>query len=213
MNVTVLFDNSYKISNRLEQLGVSESALREAVNQGHLQRSRLTENHPANFHGLVMWGDSVAGLRDQLRPLGWGRKDRGSFALTVHEELGIAIQVMSGDEATGVHYLHPTNRSKKGPNTVEAVEANQQMELFESLLIEQQGSVDENQTWVLLHHTDYRAREIRMEFSRPTSISHDGKVLEWAERIILNSIPLDDDLIEIESPSGPDIDISVRRKA
>jgi len=29
----------------------------------------------------------------------------------------------------------------------------------------------------------------------------------------LNSIPLDDDLIEIESPSGPDIDISVRRKA
>src|SRR5690606_38109111 len=105
--------------------------------------------------------------------------------------------VASGDETTGVWYLQPTNRSKKGRNTVEAVEANQQLQLFDLLPIEQQGGVDDNQTWMLLHHTDYQLGEIRMELSRPTAIGSDGKVSEWSERIILGSIPLDGDQVEI----------------
>lgn len=213
MNAIVLYDNADQIASRLEQLGLNEQVLHEAIWQGHLHRARLTENHPANFHGLVMWGDSVAALRDQTRPMGWIRKDVGSYALTEHEDLGLAITVASGDESTGVWYLQPTNRSKKGRNTVEAVEANQQLQLFDLLPIEQQGGVDDNQTWVLLHHTDYQLGEIRMELSRPTAIGSDGKISEWSERIILGSIPLDGDQVEIEPPSGPDIEITVRRKA
>ena len=87
------------------------------------------------------------------------------------------------------------------------------MQLFDLLPIEQQGGVDDNQTWVLLHHTDYQLGEIRMELSRPTAIGSDGKISEWSERIILGSIPLDGDQLEIEPPSGPDIEITVRRKA
>ena len=41
----------------------------------------------------------------------------------------------------------------------------------------------------------------------------DGKISEWSERIILGSIPFDDDLVEIYPPSGPDIEIDIRRKA
>lgn len=213
MSAIVLHADTAKITSRLEQLGVNEQALHESIWQGHLRRATLTENHPLIYRGLVMWGDSLAALRDQLRPLGWTRKDMGSYALTVHEELGLAITVASGDEATGVPYLQPTNRSRKGRNTVDAVEANQQLDLFDDLTVEQKGGFDESQTWILLHYTDSHIGEIRIELSRPTAIDSDGKISDWSERIILDSIPLEDDLLEIESPCDPDIEIIVRRKA
>lgn len=213
MSAIVLFENTDEIASRLDQLEVNEVALREAVYQGHLQRTRLTLNHPTIYHGLNMWGEIVAALREQLRPLGWTRQEVGSYALTVHEERGLAITVASGDEATGNPSAHPCNRSKKGRNTVEAIEANRQLELFEKLPPEIQDEADGKQTWVLMHHTDTVRGEIRLELSRPSSIGKDGKISEWSERIILGSIPFDDDLVEIYPPSGPDIEIDIRRKA
>jgi hypothetical protein len=213
MNAIVLFDKPAEISNRLAQLGVNEGALREAVYQGHLQRTRLTLNHPVIYHGLNMWGEIVAALRDQLRPLDWIRQEIGNFALTVHEERKLAIAVASGDEGTGKPSAHPCNRSKKGRNTVDAIEANRQLELFERLPPENQVDGDDKQTWVLMHHTDTTQREIRLELSRPSEIGNDGKISEWAERIILGSIPFDDELVEIYPPSGPDIEIDIRRRA
>ncbi|MCK9551662.1 hypothetical protein [Aquamicrobium sp.] len=213
MSAIVLFENTDEIASRLDQLEVNEVALREAVYQGHLQRTRLTLNHPTIYHGLNMWGEIVAALREQLRPLGWTRQEVGSYALTAHEERGLAITVASGDEATGNPSAHPCNRSKKGRNTVEAIEANRQLELFEKLPPEIQDEADGKQTWVLMHHTDTVRGEIRLELSRPSSIGKDGKISEWSERIILGSIPFDDDLVEIYPPSGPDIEIDIRRKA
>lgn len=212
MKAIVLFENADEIASRLDVLSVKEAALREAVYQGHLQRTRLTLNHPTIYHGLNMWGEIVAALREQLRPLNWTRQEVGSYALTAHEELGLAITVASGDEATGNPSAHPCNRSKKGRNTVEAVEVNRQLELFEKLP-ETQEDADGKQTWVLMHHTDTVRGEIRLELSRPSSIGKDGKISEWSERIILSSIPFDDDLVEIYPPSGPDIEIDIRRKA
>lgn len=212
MSAAVLFDNPEAIASRLEQLGLEEGALREAIYQGHLQRTRLTLNHPVIYHGLNMWGEVVAALRDQLRPLEWVREDVGSYALTVHEELRLAITVASGDEGTGNPTAHPTNRSRKGKNTVEAIEANRQLELFEQLPPELEKE-EGNQTWVLMHHTDTARSEIRLELSRPLNIGKDGKITSWAERIILASIPFDDQLVDIYPPSGPDIDINIQRKA
>lgn len=48
--------NPVDVANRLEAMGLNEAALREAVNQGYLQRTRLTANHPIIYHGLNMWG-------------------------------------------------------------------------------------------------------------------------------------------------------------
>lgn len=216
MLTNVLHDAPDEIASRLEQLGVSEAALREAIYQGHLQRSRMTLNHPRTFPGLVMWGEVVASLREQLRPLGWYRKDVGSFPVTVNEDLNLAIAVASGDEATGVPYAHPSNRSKKGRNTVDAIEANRQMGLFEQteefVLVVEDG-VEGNQTWILMHYTDTARGEIRFELSLPADIGDDGKITSWAERILLGSISFDDDLADILLPGGPDIDIEIRRKA
>ena len=213
MSAIVLFENTDEIASRLDQLEVNEVALREAVYQGQLQRTRLTINHPTIYHGLNMWGEIVAALREQLRPLGWTRQEVGSYALTAHEERGLAITVASGDEATGNPSAPPCNRSKKGRKTVAAIEANRQLELFEKLPPEIQDEADGKQTWVLMHHTDTVRGEIRLELSRPSSIGKDGKISEWSERIILGSIPFDDDLVEIYPPSGPDIEIDIRRKA
>lgn len=214
MNTIVLFEDINVVTARLARLGVTEAALREAVYQGHLQRTRLTLNHPTIYHGLNMWGEIVAALREQLRPLGWLRQEVGGYPLTVHDELKLAITVASGDEGTGIPHATPSNRSRKGKNTVDAIEANRQLELFERLPPESQGAAeDEKQTWVLMHHTDSITGEIRLEISRPLQIRADGKIGEWAERIILTGIPFEDDLIEIEPPGGPDIEIDVRRKA
>lgn len=211
MSAIVLHAKSEEAFDRLQKLGMSESAVREAVFQGHLQRVRLTLNHPMVYHGLNMWGEVVAAVRNQLRPFGWVRGDIGSYALTVNEELNLAITVASGDEGTGNALVSPTNRSRKGRNTVEAIEANRQLELFEGVPVEEQTGGDQ-QTWVLMHHTDMLRREIRLEMSRPLNIGTDGKITEWAERIILDSIPFDDELVEIHPPAGPDIDFDIRRK-
>ncbi len=42
----ILHDAPEEIASRLDQLGVTQVALREAIYQGHLQRTRLTLNHP-----------------------------------------------------------------------------------------------------------------------------------------------------------------------
>lgn len=42
--------NPVDVANRLEAMGLNEAALREAVNQGYLQRTRLTANHPIIYH-------------------------------------------------------------------------------------------------------------------------------------------------------------------
>lgn len=214
MRTTVLYQDAPQIAEKLDQLKLTETALREAVRQGLMHRARLTKNHPRIYPGLVMWGEIVAALGDQLRPLEWERQDVGSFAITVNEEVGISISVLSGDEATGNPYAHPSNRSKKGRNTVEAIEANRQIDMFEDLLEDAKAeAADKNETWVLMHHTDWPKREIRVELSRPFDIGEDGKISEWSERIFLGAIPFDDDIGEIFQPDGPDIDFDIRRKS
>jgi hypothetical protein len=58
--------------------------------------------------------------------------------------------------------------------------------------------------------------EIRAELSLPMDIGVDGRVTVWQERIVLGSMPLDAEQLEITpaAPSdSPDIDVPIRRKA
>lgn len=196
-------------SDRLTQLGVPMGALTEAVWQGYLARSRTTANHPKISRGIIMWAEAVAVLREQLRPEGWIKSDKGNYELAVNEADSLAIVVTTGDEATGLVGASPSNKCPKGINTAEAVEVNNQLDLFSEFL----PKVEETKgftTWVLLIHlaTD----ELRAELSLPYSISN-GKINGWKERVILPSMPLDDDNVEIELPELPDIEVSIRKKA
>jgi hypothetical protein len=195
--------------NRLCQLGIPFSALTESAWQGYLARSRTTTNHPRISRGIIMWAETVAVLREQLRPQGWIKSDNGNYEITVNEENGLAIVVTTGDEATSMVGAIPSNKCPKGVNTVEVVETNNQQDMFSELL----PAVKEVQgltTWVLLIHL--AANEVRCELSLPSSITN-GKINGWKERIILPSMPLDDDSVEIELPDLPDIEVPIKKKA
>lgn len=198
-----------KAIDRLSQLGIPLGALTESAWQGYLARTRTTANHPKISRGVIMWAEAVAVLREQLRSEGWIKSDKGNYELVVHEADGLAILVTTGDEATGMVGATPSNKSPKGVNTVDAVEANNQLDMFSELL----PSIEASQfhtTWVLLIHL--APNEVRCELSLPSSISN-GKINGWKERIILPALPLDDDSVEIGIPDLPDIEVPIKKKA
>lgn len=193
---------------RLAKLGLSEAPFLEAMQQANLKRAWLTNDHPIVYPGFMMWAELVKALREQLSVYGWETRRKGNYELVVSDELRLAIAVASGDEATGVPTATPTNRSPKGQHTFDIIEANRQLDLF----AEPSGIEEpEYETWVLLHYTAHL--ELRMELSRPAAIGRDGKIKEWSERVIMSSIPLVDDSIEIVGPSGPDLDVDIRRRS
>ncbi len=194
---------------RLSLLGISLPILTESVWQGYLARSRTTANHPSIARGVIMWAETVAVLREQLRPQGWVKSDKGNYELVVNKKESLAIVVTTGDDATGMIGATPSNKCPKGVNTVEAVETNNQQDMFSELLpiVEKTSGLT---TWVLLMHM--AATEVRCELSLPSSISN-GKIDGWKERIILPSLLLDDDSVELELPDLPDIEVSIKKKA
>lgn len=198
-----------KAIDRLSQLGVPLTVLSEAVWQGYLARARTTANHPRIARGIIMWAETVAVLREQMRSEGWIKSDKGNYELVVNEKDNLAIVVTTGDAGTGIVGASPSNKCPKGMNTIEAVETNIQMDMFSELL----PAVEEFKglaTWVLLIHLT--KNEVRSELSLPSSISS-GKINGWKERIILPNMPLDDDSVEIELPDLPDIEVSIKKKA
>ena len=198
-----------KAVDRLSQLGIPLAALTESVWLGYLARARTTANHPRIARGVIMWAETVAVLREQLRPEGWIKSDKGNYELTVNEKDGVAIVVTTGDDATGMIGAAPSNKCPKGVNTAEAVETNNQLDMFSELL----SAVEEIQgltTWVLLIHL--AENEVRCELSLPSSISN-GKINGWKERVILPSMQLDNDSVEIELPELPDIEVPIKKKA
>jgi hypothetical protein len=195
----------------LARLGLVAQPLWEAVLTGLLARDACTANDPPFLPGIYQWGRTVRGLREALAPLQWSRSDEGNFCTVVEPNGAFAIAVASGSDHTGrVGREMPTTKRRKGPSTAEAVHTNAQLCLFEEFAPAIPQKPD-RVTWLLLFHAD--GKEIRAELSLPDSISEDGQIDGWRERIILGARPLDD---EISSPApdfGPDPTIEIRRKA
>jgi hypothetical protein len=157
--------------------------------------------------------DAVAALREGLLPLGWTRSDEKNYALVVHPDGSMAINIASGDAGTGIPTASVSNRAPKGVSTADAISVNQvQLEL--DLPVPDMPHVrgDEGPlTWFLLLHRSNE--EVRCELSLPSQLSSDGRITRWQERIMLPSIPLDSADVEVVTPQGPDLDIDVKRKA
>lgn len=212
MEHAIVRSDSDDVEPRLAQLTLTRAAFIDAVTQGHLRRSYLTRNHPPIYHGTVMWGETVAALREQLAHLGWFRREPDIYPLTANEEQCMAIVVASGDEHTGTLHGTPSTRSQKGRNTVQAVAVNNNLDLFPECPPQQDETDSRESTWLLLHYTDSARKEIRIELSRPADIGA-GKITAWSERILLGSIPLDDDWVDMAPLDTPDIDFEIHRKA
>lgn len=196
------------VHTRLQQLGLSVAVLREVVQRGYLSRTRLTANHPRVFFGYAMWAETVAALRDNLRPVGWFKVDDSNYELTVNGDSTLAIAVTTGDEGTGLSACFPSNKCPKGAHTAEAIATNQQLDMFADQLPPQDDQ-SRYPTWVLLIHV--AADEVRSELSLPSEIIN-RKIRAWNERIILPALPMGDDVVPVAPPDIPEIDVPVQRK-
>src|SRR5438445_10432934 len=200
---------------RLTELGLDANALKETVRRGQLAFISCTANHPPQFPGMAAWAETVRALREYVVPLGWRRSNDNNYALAVDPEGLVAIAVATGNDGTGRADVTPSTNARKGPSTLEAIGVNQLQFGFmdDHPVRPAPASSDGNDyrmTWIFLIH---RAQnEVRCELSLPSSIGEDGHIDGWRERILLGSIPFDDDLVEIVPPPQPDITIAVRRR-
>jgi hypothetical protein len=198
---------------RLASMGLTSEPLVHAARRWYLSWISFTANHPAFAIGIAAWMEAVAALREGLMPLGWLRSDERNYALAIHPDGSMAINIASGDAGTGIPTASVSNRAPKGASTADAISVNQ-VQLDLDLPIPDMPHVrgDEGPlTWFLLLHR--AGAEVRCELSLPSQLSADGRITRWQERIMLPSIPLDDTDVEIVAPEGSELDIDVKRKA
>ena len=109
---------------------------------------------------------------------------------------------------TGLADAVPATKYLKGDATVRAVETNEQLTLdFDDFdLGQDDGRADSSGdllTWFLLYHANEEG--FRVELSLPDAIV-DGRIISWAERIILPVFPrLDNSLADSVTPGGGDV--------
>jgi hypothetical protein len=211
-----VYSTPEEVPSRLSELGLRQETLCEAVQRGQAARASCTANHPAPFPGIWAWAETVASLRELLRPEGWIRADSGNLPLTVDAAGRVSLIVSTGDENTGNPDVSPCTRSSKGPRTENAVTINAlQMTLFDVRL--RPEDLDESNgriTFLLLFHSDAKANEVRCELSRPIKMNEEGQVSGWAERIILPTSPLGGDVMKVltDVPQTPTVVVKIKRR-
>ncbi|HEX8075217.1 MAG TPA: hypothetical protein VF545_09575 [Thermoleophilaceae bacterium] len=199
---------------RLSELGVAEDVLREAVQVGQHHASDCTAHDPRGLSGILVWGKTVRELRDRLVPLGWRSSDDRNYATVVNPVQTFAIAVAGGDVNTGRRGAEPSTRTDKGPATQDAVKLNRQLSFsdIDQSFPKFQPEGPGLQTWMLLHHADEDAQEIRVELSLPAGMTG-GLVTDWQERIVLSPVPFMPHAVEVAEPDDHAIDIRIDRRA
>jgi hypothetical protein len=219
MRTTVIRRTPIEVTDALAALGLTFEILRDAILAGETARDMCTANDPPSAAGFDAWARTVKRLREQLIVLGWSRSESDQLPLIISPSGTLAITVGTGDEGTGIWTPDSSPKSKypKGPATIAVVSRNRnQSEFWESN--EEEAAVPNPtfQTWVLLRS---RVEDtVYSELSLPDAIGGDGRIEEWAERIILMPISLDPsgDVSVPNSPAGggggETIDVPVRRR-
>lgn len=202
---------------RLAELGLREAWLLRAVSHGLMAWANCSENDPPTFPGFAAWAATVRTLREELAPEGWRSCDEG-VSLAVNDDGNIAVLVAAGDNGTGDPTKRVSTKRSRGPKTSEQVQLNRgQLRLFPVTdPIVAVDLPDDRQVWMLLYRRDLFARKVWCELSLPISMGDDARPDEWRERIILASIPFDEDAIypaADDDSFGPDIDIPVEKRA
>ena len=213
-----IYVESWDVNRRLAELGIKEDDLLQAAERGFTAWASCTANHPPAIPGLFAWGETVCALRERLIPLGWERKDEQNWPLVVNRDGNIALSVATGNEDTGRKDKDPVTASAKGPRTISAIVANQNLPLFPEMLPSAESLKAKGRaTWLLLVYRDTDAREMRCELSRPIGMDSEDRVDGWAERIILSPRPFDgieDSLVGGgNGPQSPEITLEIKRRA
>jgi hypothetical protein len=197
-----------------------------AFRKADAEARTYTEHDPPATPGIARWGRTNRFLRDCLVPRDWTYSHPQGLPMTTSPDRAIAIVATTGDERTGVADASPTTKYAKGPVTVNAVRRNEQhiqdalfdlpsLEDGKALAEAVYFSADETRVWLLLYTVT--GDGIRAELSCPASITDQGFVDEWDERIILPFLPFEEAVAETGedgSDGGNDqgIDVPVERR-
>jgi hypothetical protein len=213
MPSTITHFEPENVEARLATMGLKEEQLLHAARRWYLTWSGFTLNHPPVGIGISAWTEAVAALREQVLPDGRTRSDERNYALAVSPDGLIAINVATGDGGTGRPNANPSNKAPKGTSTADAITVNQHQ-----LDLDLRCRTFRISTAMMDHSpgsffctapaprsaVSFRCRRL----CRPTAASRAGR-----NAFILSPIPIDDEVIEIEAPAGPDLDIEIKRKA
>ena len=193
---------------RLRFLGLTVEMLQRSIEVGDSKRLLVSQPvYPSTYPGVTMWAETLAELRRQCLKLqdGWDIGATENYATVYSTGRSVAIAVVAGDAAVGKDtFRDPRLTRKKGKKTTERVHRNArqiyiQGELFPAA--EPDLPPDEAcRTWFLIIHPT--KKEVRIELSCPLSMSDDGIVSGWQERILLPAVPISGAI----APIAPDDD-------
>lgn len=208
-----------EVASRLHELDVTQETLRRAVEYGLSYASDVTRHDPNGAEGSMMWIKSVRGLNQALFPYGWKADRTKNYETTVHPTGSHAIAVAAGNAHTGIEDKEPSTKRDRGPATVNVVATNYTLNMFD--VLDEEGAprpirlndTARRLTWLLLHYHDKQAEEVRLELSLPLTMTSDGYVKEWQERVILTAIPSSRDPLPMDHSDEEGVDVPVIRKA
>lgn len=184
------------VETRLSELNLEVKPLLDVMAHIVSHKRGLTPDHPSWMTGISAAGEGVYMLRTVLRKRGWIREEESSFELTVYSngEQELALNIAKGTSATGNPSLNVETAYSRGPQTVNAVDSNNQL-IFDLppppvKEIEEVTETSGRHTWYLLYFVD--GNRIRGELSLPLGLSAERHISQWHERIILPEINIDD---------------------
>jgi hypothetical protein len=213
---TVVYSEPGDVDDCLTRLGLSRETFVTAANEGLAAFSACTPNHPATFPGTSQWAETNRSMRDGLVVSKWTRMNEMNQPLVINATKTMAITAVSGDSSTGVKEEFPCTRSSKGPRTADAIRANQGRFEFmdDPAPVVASMKVPGRSTWLFLFHRDMQRNELRYELSKPTSMTDDGHVSDWSERIIFPPTSFDQNVPKIGDDGGqsPEIVVEIRKR-
>lgn len=207
----VVLSKPTEVTDALAEIGLSFDVLRDAMLAGETARDSCTTNDPSNAAGFDAWARTVRALRERLTIAGWVRDDSDGLPTVIAPSGEIAIVVATGDEATGDRDKTPKTKYPKGPATVAVVERNsRQGDLFRPAVERVTIPNPNHKTYFLLRRRsdDF----VFSELSVPDAIGDDGRVEDWARRIILEPISLNPQAGGGLPDRGEEITVNVRRR-
>lgn len=184
---------------RLQAFGMTVEMIHRIISVGDSARRRvMLPVYPATYPGTVMWAETLAAWRRELRKRSReydiGRS-RG-YETVFSAERQVAFTVVAGDFLTGIDGARaPRLTRPKGVVTKERVDRNREaaIGLVQLALIpaedDKKPPADELcDTWFLIVYA--AKNEVRIELSLPVELDGDSVVSDYHERILLPPVPI-----------------------
>ena len=109
---------SQDVNARLAELEIPLEALLTAIKAGDIARSSCTAYDPPILAGILAWGRTTRGLREELVPTGnWIAEDSQGLYSVVNQKLGIALIVVTGDSSLRTRAQNPRASTPRAPPT------------------------------------------------------------------------------------------------